>query len=60
MSAEQAPDHPVIKATIAWFGVGLSYLGIHQWSDMAAVLATIYTAWLLLEKGYRTWKARAK
>ena len=56
---EHDPEHPVMKAAIAWMGVGLSYLGIHTWSDLAAVLASIYTAWLILEKAYRLWKARS-
>lgn len=58
MSHEHDPEHPVVKAAIAWAGVGLSYMGIHAWSDVAAVLASIYTAWLLAEKAYRMWKFR--
>lgn len=51
-------EHPVIKAAIAWFLTGLSYVGIHQWSDLAAILACIYTAWLIFEKAWKMWKAR--
>jgi hypothetical protein len=50
------PEHPVVKAVVAWIGVGLSYLGIHQWSDLAAIMASIYTAWLIAEKAWSVWK----
>lgn len=39
----------VAKAATAWGGVGLANLGIHNWSDAAAVVATIYTLILICE-----------
>ena len=35
------------KAGIAWGGVALAKAGIHTWSDIAAIMATIYTALLI-------------
>lgn len=46
------------KAGAAWFGVFLSHLGIHSWSDLAAVLAAIYSALLICEWCWKRWKAR--
>lgn len=47
----------VFKAAIAWGGVMLSHLGIEHWSDLAAMLASLYTFVLLCEWAVRRWKA---
>lgn len=46
------------KAGLAWVGVLLAKLGIHQWSDAAAVAATLYTVILIGEWCWKKWKAR--
>ena len=52
--------HPVIRACVAWIGVGISHLGIHTWSDAAAVVATVYTGLLIVDWCLRRWKGRAR
>lgn len=51
-------EHPVVKAGIAWLGVGLSHLGINTWSDAAAVAATVYTLILIADWGWKKWRGR--
>jgi hypothetical protein len=46
------------KAGVSWVGVGLAKLGIHTWSDAAAVVATVYTLLLIGEWAWKKWKAR--
>ena len=58
-AAVQMDDHSSpMKAGLAWIGVGLAKLGIHTWSDVAAVAATIYTALLIIEWGMKRWKGK--
>lgn len=47
-----------VKAGIAWLGVGISHLGIHTWSDAAAVAATIYTLLLIVDWCRKKWRSR--
>jgi hypothetical protein len=55
----QMDDHSSpVKAGLAWVGVGLAKLGIHTWSDIAAVAATIYTALLIIEWCHKRWKKK--
>ena len=49
-----------VKASLAWLGWLLSRLGIERWSDVAAVLASIYTALLIAEWIYKHVKIRRK
>lgn len=59
MAADPAASG-VIKASIAWGGVVLSKAGIHTWSDVAAVMASLYTALLIVTwvwKAVRRWRA---
>lgn len=51
-------EHPVVKAVIAWVGVGLAHLGINTWSDAAAVAATIYTLLLIVDWIWKKWKRK--
>lgn len=46
----------VLKAGLAWIGVALSHLGIHTWSDVAAVLASIYSLILICDWLYKRWR----
>ena len=39
----------VIKTFVAWGGVVLAHLGIERWSDLAAMLASIYSFFLICE-----------
>jgi preprotein translocase subunit SecF len=48
----------IVKVTIAWFGVWLGKIGIHAWSDVAAVLAAIYSALLIADWCWKKWKKR--
>jgi len=54
----------VIKAGVAWFGVGiakgLSSIGIHTWSDFAALCAAIYSLMLIGGWLRRAFKRGAK
>lgn len=49
-----------LKAGIAWFGVGISRLlesiGIHSWGDFAAMLAAVYSAFLIFEWLRKQWR----
>lgn len=50
-----------LKVGASWAGVWLSKLGIHTWSDFAAVVASIYTLLLLAEwiwKRCKRWKEK--
>lgn len=59
MNVDQRTDPTAMsnagKAATAWLGVGLSKAGINTWSDVAAVLASIYTALLILGWLWRAW-----
>lgn len=54
--------NPVIKAGIAWSGVGFSKLlaafGISTWGDFAAMLAAIYSLFLIADWLYKKWACR--
>lgn len=56
-SSIEHTEYPVVKAAVAWFGVGLAHLGINTWSDAAAVAATIYTLLLIADW---IWKKKSK
>ena len=43
----------VVRASVSWFGVALSYLGVAHWSDAAAFLASVYTLVMLGEWAYK-------
>lgn len=59
MTPEASSGASAAKAGIAWVGVGLAKLGIHQWSDFAAVLAALYTFLLICEWVWKRWKKRS-
>lgn len=46
--ADPSAAAPVVHAGIAWGGVLFSKAGINTWSDVAAVLASVYTALLIV------------
>lgn len=48
----------IVKSGVAWIGVGLSHLGITHWSDVAAVLTTVYTSVLLVDYLRRRYNER--
>ena len=54
----------VIKAGVAWFGVGvakgLNNVGIHSWSDFAAMCAAIYSLMLIAGWLRRAFKRNSK
>jgi hypothetical protein len=51
----------VIKAGVAWGGVWiarfLDAFGIHSWGDFAAMLASVYSAFLIFEWLRKQWRA---
>jgi hypothetical protein len=51
-----------VKAALAWSGVGCSKLlegaGIHSWGDVAAMLAAIYSLFLIIDWMYKKWQNR--
>ena len=53
-------EHPFIKAGLAWLGVVFSYLGIHTWSDVAAMMASIYSAFLIGDWLWKKWQRRSR
>ena len=65
MDRHSIPSDPgaasgVVKAGIAWGGVLFSKAGIHTWSDVAAVMASVYTALLIVAwvwRAVRRWRA---
>lgn len=56
------PQTQAASAVVAWGGVGFSkwleFLGIHAWSDVAAVLASVYSLFLIFDWLHKKWKAR--
>jgi hypothetical protein len=59
------PTTPVMKAAglgASWGGYGVSKwldgIGIQSWSDVAAIVATIYTLLLIADWLRKKWKAR--
>jgi hypothetical protein len=48
----------VAKATSAWGAVGLAKIGIHQWSDAAAMAAFLYSVLLIAEWCWKKWRRR--
>lgn len=50
----------VLKAVSAWGAVVLAHLGIGHWSDLAAMLASLYTFILLCEWAVKRWRGSAK
>lgn len=54
--------HPFMKAGIAWGGVGFSKwlesFGISSWGDLAAMLAAIYSLFLILDWLWKKWSNR--
>ncbi|HQR98169.1 MULTISPECIES: hypothetical protein [unclassified Polaromonas] len=55
-------NNPVLKATVAWGGVAFSKwlesVGITSWGDFAAMLAAIYSLFLILDWLYKKWSNR--
>lgn len=48
-----------VKGCSAWIAVWLAKVGIHQWGDAAAMLASFYSLLLICEwmwKKYRLWR----
>lgn len=61
--ADSAPldsSGSALRVLPAYGGTGISYylhaLGIHNWSDLAALLTAIYSACLIIDWLYRRWK----
>lgn len=48
----------ILKAAAAWLGVGLSKLGVHSWSDFAAICAALYSLCLIYEWASKRWRKR--
>ena len=58
--SDQTASSAAIKAGVAWGGVAFAKLGIQTWSDVAAVMATIYTSLLIVAwvwRAVRRWRA---
>lgn len=57
-----AHQNPLVKASVVWSGVGLSkYLdaiGISTWGDFAAMLAAIYSLFLIADWLHKKWQSR--
>jgi hypothetical protein len=53
--------NPILKAVFAWTGVGsakyLEAIGISSWGDVAAMLAAIYSLFLIIEWIYKKWNS---
>jgi hypothetical protein len=45
-----------LKVGASWAGVWLSKIGIHTWSDFAAVLTSILTLMMIVEWLWKRWK----
>lgn len=59
-TVEPSASSGVAKAGLAWGGVALGKAGITTWSDVAAVLASLYTALLIVAwvwRAVRRWRA---
>lgn len=56
------PKTQAASAGFAWAGVGVSKwlesIGIHAWSDVAAMAATIYSALLIFDWCRKRWANR--
>lgn len=60
LANEPSAASGAVKAGIAWGGVLFSKAGIHTWSDVAAVMAAVYTALLIVAwvwRAIRRWRA---
>lgn len=55
-------NNPVLKAGVAWSGVGFSKwlesAGINSWGDFAAMMAAIYSLFLIVDWLYKKWVNR--
>lgn len=53
---------PAIKASVAWGGVAFSKwleaIGITSWGDFAAMLAAIYSLFLIIDWLWKKWSNR--
>lgn len=58
----QDPQAQAASAGFAWGGAGIAWLlervGVHAWSDVAAIAATIYTGCLIVDWVWKKLKAR--
>jgi hypothetical protein len=52
--------HSLVHPILAWGAVTVSKLletfGIHAWSDVAAMLASVYSLFLIADWLYKRWK----
>ena len=57
-----AQHNAIVKASVAWSGVGLSkYLdaiGVSSWGDFAAMLAAIYSLFLIIDFLWKKWQSK--
>ncbi|MGH8429619.1 MAG: hypothetical protein ACREUF_04360 [Solimonas sp.] len=51
-----------VKAGVVWSGVGISKflesIGISSWGDFAAMLAAVYSAFLIFDWLRKQWRSR--
>lgn len=55
MSTPDVQHDVIAHVAVAWVGVIFAKLGIHTWSDLAAVLASIYTLLMIGDWVWRKW-----
>lgn len=57
-----SPQTQAASAAAAWSGVGLAkyleFVGVHAWSDVAAMAATLYTVLLIVNWIRKEWRGR--
>lgn len=60
IAADPTASSAAVKAGVAWGGVIFAKMGIQTWSDVAAVMATVYTSLLIVAwvwRAVRRWRA---
>jgi hypothetical protein len=54
--SEHETKMAAVKGASAWAAVGLAKIGVHQWSDVAAMLAALYSLLLICEWCWKKWR----
>lgn len=52
---DPAASASAAKAGAVWLGVAIGKLGIHTWSDVAAIMAAVYSGLLIVGWVWRAW-----
>lgn len=54
-NADPSSPASAAKAGVVWVGVAVGKLGIHTWSDVAAIMAAVYSGLLIVGWLWRVW-----